>query len=63
MEAEEFPDMLCEVECNGVLISVGRSEYYRRQAAGQFQGPDAPFPWEKEIAELICARSTAFAVD
>ena len=55
--------MLCEVECNGALISVGRSEYYRRQAAGQFQGPDAPFPWEKEIAELICARSTAFAVD
>ena len=59
--AEEFPEYLCEVVCNAVPMALQRSEYYRRQAAGQLEGPDAPFPFEEEIAKQIHARSIAQA--
>ena len=59
--AEDFLEYFCEVVCNGVPMALQRSEYYRRQAAGQLEGPDAPFPFEEEIAKQIHARSIAQA--
>ena len=44
-----------------LTVALQRSEYYRRQAAGQLEGPDAPFPFEEEIAKQIHARSIAQA--
>ena len=61
MVAEEFPEYLCEVVCNGVPMALQQSKYYRRQAADQLEGPDAPFPFEEEIAKQIHTRSIAQA--